>query len=206
MIGPLVLVVAAGFGIANPVDAGGPILPSEDALLTIDDLPAGFNRVPLSSEPADLCGGRFANLSLPVVPRVVIGRLFMASPADGTVASVEEELLRFPPGDGERFMALVRAQPICEGGSVRRVDGMTMSGAVKPLRLRGLAGDVAGSSRCGPAWGRRLPHNTSRIDQLLIRHGDDVGVLTYASYGFFFDEGVRNRLAQEFSARVSALQ
>jgi hypothetical protein len=205
-VGAAFLLVAAGFGIATPVDATGPIHPPEDALLTIDELPAGFEAVPLSSEPTDLCGGRFGDFSLPVVPRIILGRLFMATPADGTVASVEEVLLRFPAGQGERFMAAVRGLPTCPVGNVVRVDGMTVRGSVKPLFLRGLEGDVSAWSRCGPAWGRRLPHNGSRVDQLLIRHGDDVGVLTYASYGFFFDEGVRNRLAQEFSSRVGALQ
>jgi hypothetical protein len=199
------LLIATGFGAATPVGSTGLIHPSGDALLAAEDLPAGFEATALSPDPADLCGNRLTDLALPLVPRSVIGRLFMATPGDGMVASVEEALLSFMPGDGPRFMALLTARPSCPHGRFVRVDGMSVRGPVKALSLRGLDGDVSAFSICGPAYGRPLAHLGSRVDQLMIRHGDTVGVLTYASYGFFFDEGVRNRLAQQFSDRLGSL-
>lgn len=196
------LLLAAGFAVATPVDATGPIRPAVEALATVDELPAGFQPAPLGQEPTDLCGRRFAAL---LTPRTSVGRLYLAAPDDGTVASVEEDLLSFAPGDGARFMALLRRQPPCPASGVGRADGMAVQGAVQPLTLRGLEGDVSALTIRGPASGRPLRDPGSRVDQLVVRHGDYIGVLTYASYGFFFDEGVRNRLAQELSDRLGAL-
>lgn len=199
----LVFVIAVtAINVADPaVPAGSP----DDALIAVDELPVGFDAVPGPVEPMLLCGTKIADISSEVGPRSVTGRLFVASPQDGTTASYEEQLLSFRPGDGAPFAVQLQAGASCPAGVFKRADGMAVHGTVTPLVLQGVSGEVSAFQLTGKGWGRKLRHRDSRIDQVVIRRGDHIGILTYSCYGFFFDEGVRNRLAHQFADRLAAL-
>jgi len=179
--------------------------PSVDVLIRVDDLPAGFAAVPGRLEPTTLCGTHIADLSPTLVPRAMTSALFVAAPDDGTTASFEQVLLSFRSGDARPFDVLLAGSSECPIGLVPRPDWMTVNGSVKRLALHGVSGEVRAFQLHGRGSGRGLRRDDSRIDQVIILRGDHIGILTYACYGFFYDEGVRNRLIHQFAARLAAL-
>jgi hypothetical protein len=164
-------------------------------LLSGDDIPAGYQRLPLVADVTRRwCGVGLLNTPRPLRRSSLV---LMSRPDDATQAILTNTVMVFAPGDATRFVsALRRDERSCNRPQVLLPNGLSISGDYFAIGLpRGgdeqLVMDVRGVAR-GPALRTLCGGALARI---VVRRADVVVVIEDAVAGIQLDTGFRNRLA-----------